>query len=175
MLIRLPLCQKNFTKTIMNRSRLRNIFLKYWTDTNKKNPSTQRNLCKNLLKNTKKSYFENLYTKKNTDNRSFCGNVPPCFTQNSWKCEKSNLIDDSETISSKRGTLTFNRFFSNGVPTLLNIPKLKSFPMARDNLDLIMSVIKSFGKHPKSRVSFNFHFRKTSCNEVEKIISNSPH
>ena len=33
--------------------------------------------------------------------------------------------------------------FSNVVPTL-NIPKTKSFQMASDNLDPIMSVIKSF-------------------------------
>ena len=55
----------------MKRSRLRNKFQEYRTDTNKKNYSIQRNLCKKLLKNTKKSYFENLDTKKITGNRSF--------------------------------------------------------------------------------------------------------
>ena len=50
--------------------------------------------------------------------------------------------------------------------------------MASDNLDPIMSVIKSFDKHPgiikiKAKAfDSTFHFRKTSCNEVEKIISN---
>ena len=68
-------------KAIMKRSRLRNIFLKHRTDTNKKNYSTQRNLCKKLLKNTKKSYFENLDIKKTTDNRSFWRTVLPLFTQ----------------------------------------------------------------------------------------------
>ena len=39
----------------------------------------------------------------------------------------------------KNNSTQFNQFFSNVVPTL-NIPKPKSFPMASDNLDPIMSV-----------------------------------
>ena len=62
---------KELHKVIMKRSRLRNKFQEYRTDTNKKNYSIQRNLCKKLLKNTKKSYFKNLDTKKITGNRSF--------------------------------------------------------------------------------------------------------
>ena len=64
-----PFMSKELHKAIMKWSRLRNTFLKQWTDTNKKNYSTQKNLCKKLLKNTERSYFENLDTKKTTDNR----------------------------------------------------------------------------------------------------------
>ena len=56
---------KELHKAIIKRSRLRDIFLKHRTYNNKKNDITQRNFCKKLLKNTKKSYFENLNTKKN--------------------------------------------------------------------------------------------------------------
>ena len=133
-------------KAITKRSRLRNIFLKHKTDNNIKNYSTQRNLCKELLKNTKQSYFENLETKKITGNRSSWRIVLTLFTQNSPKGEKINLIDDCKTISSDEELCEiFNQFFSNAVPTL-NIPKPKSFPMASDNLDPVMSVIKSFDK-----------------------------
>ena len=41
---------------------------------------------------------------------------------------------------------TLINFFSDVIPTL-NIPKPKSFPMANNNLDPIMYVIKSFDKH----------------------------
>ena len=58
-----PFMPKELQKTMMTRSRLRNIFLKHRTDTNNKDYSTQRNLCKKLLKNTMKSYFENLDAK----------------------------------------------------------------------------------------------------------------
>ena len=59
-----PFVSKELYKTIMKISRLRNIFLEYTTDTNKKSYNTQRNLCKKLLRNTMKSYFENLETIK---------------------------------------------------------------------------------------------------------------
>ena len=49
--------------------------------------------------------------------------------------------------------------------------------MANENLDPIMSVSKSFDKDPRVKIKTKpldstYHFRKTSCNEVEKIISN---
>ena len=60
----------------------------------------------------------------------------------------------------------------------MNIPKPKSFTTASDNLDPIMSAINSFGKHlsivkiKTKGFDSTFQFRRTSCNEVEKIISN---
>ena len=141
-----PFMSKQLHKTIMERSRLRNKFLKHRTDTNKKNYSTQRNICKKLLKNTKTSYFENLDTEKITDSRSsFWRTALRLFTQNS---SKINPIDDSKVISSDEELCeTFNEFFSN-VVTTLNISKPWAFPMASDNLDSIMPVIKSFVKLP---------------------------
>ena len=128
------------------------------------------------MKNTKKSYFKNLDTKKITDNRSFWRTVLRLFTQDPPKVEKINLIDDGKTISDNEELCEiFNQFFSNVLSTL-NTPK--SFPIASDNLDPIMSVIKSFDKHQSTvkikaeAPNSTFHFRKTSCNEVEKIISN---
>ena len=147
----------------------------------KKNYITRRNLCKKLLKNTKKSYFENLDIKQITDNKSFWRNVLPLFTkftQNSSKIEKNKLDSYGKTISSDEELCqTFNQFFSNVVPTL-NIPKTKFLSMASGKYDPIMSIIKSFNKHPSivkvkaKALDSNFHFKKTSCNEVEKIISN---
>ena len=117
------------------------------------------------MKNTKKSYFENLDTKNNTDNKSFWRAILPLFTHNSSQGEKINLAD-GKTISSEEELFeTFNHFFFNVVPTL-NIAKLKSFPMASDNLDPIMFVIKSFEKIPsivkiKAKVlDSTFRFRK---------------
>ena len=100
-----------------------------------------------------------------------------CSPKIHQKVKKINLIDDSKTIASDKELCEiFNQFFSNVLPTL-NIPKPKSFSMASDNLDPIMSVIKTFDKHP-SKVKIKaktfhstFHFRKTSCNVVVKIIS----
>ena len=48
----------------MKRSRYRNKFLKDKSQTSRENYKIQRNLCKKLLRKTKKSYFESLNTKK---------------------------------------------------------------------------------------------------------------
>ena len=99
------------------------------------------------------------------------------ITRNPSKGETNKIVDDDKTISSDEELCeTFNQFFSIVVPSS-NIPKPKSFPMPSGNLDPIMSVIKSFKKHPSivkiktKALDSTFHFRKTSCNEVEKIIS----
>ena len=65
----------------MKRSRYRNKFLKGKSQTNRENYKIQWNICKKLLRKTKKSYFENLNTKKITDNRTFWKNAIPLSTR----------------------------------------------------------------------------------------------
>ena len=61
-------------KAIMVRSRLRNTFLKYPTNENKKNYGKQRNFCVSLLRKGNKNYFENLDTTNISDKKAFFGN-----------------------------------------------------------------------------------------------------
>ena len=63
-----PFMTKNLHKEIMKWSRLRNKYLKSKSLPNRKNYNIQGNLCKKLLRTTKKEYFSNLDTKKVTDN-----------------------------------------------------------------------------------------------------------
>ena len=88
------------------------------------------------------------------------------------------MVDDDKTTSTDEEVReTFNQFFSNVVSSL-NILKLKPFPIASENFDPIMYVIKSFDKHPSKiktktkALDTTFYFRKTNCYEVEKIFSN---
>ena len=127
-----------------------------------------KNICKRLLRNSKKYFFENLDTKKITEQRSCWRTAQPLFTQNLFKRGKINLVDDGKTIFSDEELCeTFNQFFSNVVPSL-NMPRPKSFLMASENLDPILSVIQSFDKHPNiikiktKALDSNFHFSKTS-------------
>ena len=55
----------------MKRSRLRNTYLRSKSLTDRKKYNIQRNFCKKLLRTTKKEYFNNLDTKKVTDNKTF--------------------------------------------------------------------------------------------------------
>ena len=66
-----PFMTKDLHKAIMKRSKLRNKFLKSRNLSDRKNYTSQRNLCKKLLKNTKRTYFNNLDIRKFTDNRTF--------------------------------------------------------------------------------------------------------
>ena len=78
---------------IMKRSRYRNKFLKDKSQTSRENYKIQQNLCKKLLKKTKKSYFESLNTKKITDNRTFWKTVVPLFTNKASRGEKIILTE----------------------------------------------------------------------------------
>ena len=59
-----PFMTKELHNAIMKRSKYRNKFLKDKSQTSRENYKMQRNLCKKLLRKTKKSYFESLNTKK---------------------------------------------------------------------------------------------------------------
>ena len=55
----------------MERTRLRNIYLKQRTETIKFAYNQQRNKCVNILKKQKRSYFESLNLKFVKDNKKF--------------------------------------------------------------------------------------------------------
>ena len=59
-----PFMSKELHNAIVKSSRHRNKFLKDKSQTNREIYKIQRNLCKNLLRKIKKSYFESLTTKK---------------------------------------------------------------------------------------------------------------
>ena len=86
--MRYILRQKNLHKEIMKRSRSRNKYLKSKSLTDRKNYNVQRNFCKKLLRTTKKEYFNNLDTKKVTDNKTFWRTVVPAFSSKNSKIQK---------------------------------------------------------------------------------------
>ena len=110
---------KELHNAIMKRSRYRNKFLKDKSQTSRENYKIHRNLCKKLLRKTKKSYFESLNTKKVTDSRTFWKTVAPLFTNKASRDEKITLTEAEKHISDNRKTCKiFNSFFSNVVSDL---------------------------------------------------------
>ena len=59
---------KTLRKAIMKRSNLRTTIDKKRSPKNWQNYKRQRNICSNILKSTKKTFFGNLNTNKITDN-----------------------------------------------------------------------------------------------------------
>ena len=70
---------KTFSKAIMQRSNLRNIFLKSRTEENRNDYTKQRNLCVTLLRKSKREFYGNLNEKKICDNRKYWGVVKPAY------------------------------------------------------------------------------------------------
>ena len=100
-----PFMTKELHDVIMKRSRYRNKFLKDKSQTSRENYKIQRNLCKKLLRKTKKSYFESLNTKKITDNRTFWKTVVPLFTNKASRGEKTILNEAEKHISADKKNL----------------------------------------------------------------------
>ena len=70
---------KDLHKAFIKRFKLRNKFLKSRNLCDRKNYTSQKNFVKNL-KNTKRTYFNNLDVKKVTDNRTFWKTVDSFFS-----------------------------------------------------------------------------------------------
>ena len=79
---------KDLHKAIMKRSKLSNKFTTSRKLSKRKDYTSQRNLCKKLLKSTKGTYFNNLDIRKVTDNRTFWKNVVPLFSNKFSKSDK---------------------------------------------------------------------------------------
>ena len=62
---------KELSKSIMERTRLRNKFLKNPTIENKLAYTKQRNFCVSLLRKVKREYFANINEKNIIENRKF--------------------------------------------------------------------------------------------------------
>ena len=170
-----PFMTKDLHKAIMKRSKLRNKFLKSRNLSDRKNYTSQRNLCKKLLKSTKRTYFNNLDIRKVTDNRTFWKTVVPLFSNKFSKSEKINLTEGNKTISNDDELCrVFNNFFSKIVDEL-KIPNISNYKIDNTN-DPLKEALRYFENHPsitniKSK-SFdaNFTFRDTSSSEVIKLI-----
>ena len=64
----------------MERTRLRNVYLKQRTETNKVAYNQQRNKCVSILKKIKRSYFESFDVKFVKDNKKFWKKISPLFS-----------------------------------------------------------------------------------------------
>ena len=158
---------KDLHNAIMKRSKLRNTFLKSRNLSDSENYTSQRNLCKKLLKDTKRSYFNNLDIRKVTDNRTFWKTVVPLFSNKFSKSEKIKLIVGNKRIlNDDEPCQVFNNFFSKIVDEL-KIPNISNYKIDNTN-DPLKEALRYFENDPsitniKSK-SFhtNFNFRDTS-------------
>ena len=177
-----PFMTKELRKAIMERSRLRNIYLQYPTPGNKRAYSAKRNSCVKLLKNTKKRYYENLDTNLIRDSRSFWKTVKPLFSDKCIVQQDISLLENNTLITEDKLVADiFNHFFSNIVPNL-HIKENEDILINSNTIENpINKAILKFSYHPsimkiKDNVKVNsseiFKFNIVSEDDIENILLN---
>jgi len=175
-----PFMTKDLSKEHMKRTRLLNKFRKSKTTENKVNYKKQRNLCTNLLKRVKTSYFERLNPSKISDNKNFWKNVKPLFSGKSASSDCISLIEDNKIVSSDHQIAEiFNLHFSNAVKNLDISFEYHDSLLYDVNSDNVLAAINKYEKHPsilKIKDSYDqsskFSFSETNLSTVVKEIGN---
>ena len=114
---------KEVSKAILNRAKLKNRFLRTRCIGNKEAYNKQRNYCVSLIRKTKQQYYNNLDHKKVADKKSFWKYINPLFLNKSTNSNKITLVE-KDLILEKYDDIaeTFNDFFISVVSNL-NIPR----------------------------------------------------
>ena len=105
---------KQLRKVIMRRSRLKNIYNKTRSPENWGNYKKQRNFCVDLLRKTKRSYFEQINIKDISENKKFWNTIKPFFRNKGKNSNKLMLIENDKLISEEPLLArTMNEYFTN--------------------------------------------------------------
>ena len=83
---------KALSKFVMERTRLKNTFLKITTVANKLAYTKQKNFCISFLRKVKREYFANLNEKNITDHWKFCQNVKRFLSEKNKSRGKVTLV-----------------------------------------------------------------------------------
>ena len=171
-----PFMTKELRKAIMERTRLKNIYLKNKTENDEKNYKSQRNRCVSLLRVTKRNFFANIDEKDVTDTKRFWKTVKPFLSHKKEAKESIILIENDETIKDdNRIANIFNEYFST-------ITKKLSLPTPPcDNIvstgDPVLDTISKYRNHPsiknirEKNTQKRFELKKVSLEEVLKTIN----
>ena len=134
---------KALRKAIMNRSKLKNIYTKKRTDDHWVYYKNQRNFCVNLLRKTKKDYFQNLNMRNLSSNRKFLKTITLYFSNKGLNSNKFLLKEKGNLVSNKKQLATImNSFF-------INITKgLELKENNEINANTLEDVLDAFNSHP---------------------------
>ena len=139
---------KELRKAIMQRTRLKNIYLKQRNEATKVAYNQQRNKCVSILKKSKISYFESRNVKFVNDNKNFWKKISSLFLNKIKSKEKITLAENDEIISSDTEVAeTFQRFFSS-IFENLNIQRDKTYLSKTIQVNPVLACIEKFPKHP---------------------------
>ena len=144
-----PFMTRELRKTVMLRSKMKNIFNKNNSVVAKEAYKKQRNLCTMLLRRAKNNYYKNLNPSFVSDKKKFWKTVKPFFSESKPSHENLMLIENEVIIYDDNVVAeTFNEFFVNAVKNL-DIEIDSRFISNTENIDdPILKSIEEYKFHP---------------------------
>ena len=163
---------KELRKEIMLPSKLRNKFNKEGNHINWCNYKRQRNHCFNILRKTKKEYFNSLNIKQVSDNKLFWKSVKPFLNDKGSSSSKITLVEENNIVSDEEEIADImNNYFINITKTL-NLKKQHGVGHSGLNeFESHISIKMIYEKYPEI-LPESFKFQFGSNNEVKKEIEN---
>ena len=172
---------KGLSKVFMTRSRLRNKYFSDRANENKVRYNKQRNYCENLLRKSKRDYYNNLDVKLVIDNKKFWKTVKPLFSEKHSICRNTTLIEGDNIISNDLEVVVImNNFFSSSVINLGKRNQGSGNPdTAKD--DPVNEIINKYRDHPSivrdngsEKFSFSTINEDIIINEIKNLNRNKP-
>ena len=105
---------KTLRKAIMKRSKLRNKFNEERNIENWSEYERQRNICSNILKQSKTRHFNNLNVKDVTETKQFWKTIKPFFTEKNKTTNHIILTENTQTLREDKAICQIcNTYFTN--------------------------------------------------------------
>ena len=172
----MPFFNKELSKTIRTRTKLRNIFRQNRNEENRIRYAKQRNFCVSLLKKTKKRYYQNLNEKFVVDNKLFWKTAKPLLSDNVACKDEIHLIENNELVKPDLETAeVLNNFLSNIVQNLDISRYSNGEPLVSNTNDATLKAILKYRNHPsiiaiRGKCKGNFNFIEVDQKQIEKEI-----
>ena len=173
---------KELSKAIMNRARLRSRYLKNKTSKNRIEFKRQRNLCVFLKNKAIKSDFDKAFSDIRSNSKPFYNIMKPYLTnKGALCCTDISLIEDNTIVTNDYDIANiFIDYYTNIVEHTSGSPPKdlsNSLPSCTGVDIVIDKIIDEYKSHPsilmindKKNPTDNFAFKTVSENEVFKLI-----
>ena len=166
---------KALCKAIIVRAKLKNKYNKNRTGENWDSDKKQKDFCVNLLRKTKKNYFNDLNIKNITDNKAFWRTIKPYFSNKGLNSSSVILSEKNKNVTNGQNIANIMNNYFTGNTIHLNL-KLDQISHS-ENLTNIIEKFKY--RESKQRIKpAKFHHRQTfnlhyvSVKEVKKELIN---
>ena len=180
-----PFMNRELSKAIMKRSRMKNRYLKWPSWENFLNYTASKRLCNNLTKATKVDYFKKVTNNRGksfVSNKSFWNTVKPFLTNKGFMTEDKIVIKNDDKIITEAEEISelFNNHYVNVVEKTTGFPSV-ALGLPNDQKQdhkTVKSIIDEYCNHPSIlRIKEKFPLRQdfdiplATVSQINRLIS----